>query len=149
MLFGSKRAFCVAIDGYDARRTEHLELEVRVRRNNIEFGERSPAEEGVIATAKRCNIEDQVLASEIIRRSKHYLKCHDARAAGLHSRNDPLKGGLTGLILDGSIPIFLIVSLYIRLRLLPPSIRTLVRWNPSIMGSSTKAADPQWRMLVG
>ena len=64
--------------------------------NGIKFGERCSAEEGVIATAERCNIEDQVLTLEIIWRSEHYFECHGARVAGLHSRNDPLKGGVTG-----------------------------------------------------
>ena len=96
MLFGLKRAFCVAIDGYDARGTGHLQLEVCVMQDDTEFGERCSTEEGMIAAAKRCNIEDQVLASEVTQRSEHYFKHHGARAAGLHSRNGPLKGGVIG-----------------------------------------------------
>ena len=96
MLFNSKRAFCVAVDGYDARGTGHLQLEVRAMRDGIEFGERCSAKEGVIVIAKRCDVEDQVLTSEIIRRSEHYFKHNGACAAGLHSWNDPLKGGVTG-----------------------------------------------------
>jgi hypothetical protein len=66
-------------------------------RNDIEFDERCSAEEGVIAAAKGCNVEDQVLASEVIRRAEHYFKRHSACVAGLHYQNDPLKGGVTGI----------------------------------------------------
>ena len=64
-------------------------------RHDIEFGERCSAEEGVIAAAKRCNVEDQVLASEVIWRSEHYFECYGACPVGLHSRNDPFEGGVS------------------------------------------------------
>ena len=114
-------------------------------RDGIEFSERCSAEEGVIAAAKRCNVEDQVLSGEPNTTSSVTVPVQRASTPGITR----LKVVLLGLILDGSIPIFRTVSSYIRLRLLPPSIRTLVRWNPSTIGSSTKVADPPWRMLVG
>lgn len=56
---------------------------------------------------------------------------------------------ILGFIWDRSMRILLMVSADIRLRLLPPSMRTLVRWKTSTIGSRTKAAAPSWRTLIG
>ena len=77
--------------------------------NDIEFGEHCSAEEGFIATSKRCNIEDQVFTSEIFgdpnTTSSVMVPVQRASTPGM----TPLKVVLLGLILDGLIPIFLCI----------------------------------------
>ena len=75
MLLHSERAFSVSVDRDDSSRAWHLELKVCVVRYHIEFGECGSSEQCMIATAEWDYVEDQFLASEIIRRSEDHLKC--------------------------------------------------------------------------
>ena len=61
---------------------------------------------------------------------------------------DSFKGNIAMANFRWSIPVSRIVSWYIRFRLLPPSIRTRVKWYPSIIGSNTGAAHPARRILA-
>ena len=56
-------------------RSRHLELEVCVTRYRIEFCKCGSPEQCVIATVERDDIEDQLLASEVVRRSKDHFQC--------------------------------------------------------------------------
>ena len=75
MLLRSDRAFGVSIIRNYSLRDWHLELEVRVVRHRIEFGECGLSEQCMIATAEWDYVEDQFLASEIIRGSEDHFKC--------------------------------------------------------------------------
>ena len=78
--------------------------------DGVEMSERCAAQQCVITVVEWDDVEDQVLAEEVVRRTKHHFHGKGARAAGLHTRITTLKVVLLGLILDGSIPIFLTVS---------------------------------------
>ena len=58
MLLHSERAFGVSADRDYSSRAWHLELEVRVVRNRIEFSECSSSEHCMITTAERDDIKD-------------------------------------------------------------------------------------------
>ena len=75
MLLGTKGAFRVSINYYDTAWSGHLELEISVVWHRIESSECGLSEQCVIATAEGDDIEDQLLASEVVRRSKDHLQC--------------------------------------------------------------------------
>ena len=75
MLLGAERAFRVFIDCYDTAWSGYLELEISVVWHRIESSECGSSEQCVIATAEGDDIEYQVLASEVIRRSEGDLQC--------------------------------------------------------------------------
>ena len=58
MLLRTEGAFGVSVDRNYSSRAWHLELEICVVRNRIEFGECSSAEQGMIATTERDYVED-------------------------------------------------------------------------------------------
>ena len=66
MLLSLEGTLCVAVDGDDPLGTRHLELEVCVMWDGIKASERCTAEQGMIATAERYNVEDQFLAAEVV-----------------------------------------------------------------------------------
>ena len=96
MLFSSEGTLCVAVDGDDPFGPRHLELEVCVVWDGIKASECCTAEQGVIATAERYDVEDQVLAMEVIGRAEHHFQGHRARAAGLDSWDHSFKGSVAG-----------------------------------------------------
>ena len=75
VLLRSEGAFGVSIDRNYSSRAWHLELKVFVVRYRIELGECGSPEQCVIATAEWDYVEDQFLASEIIRESEDHFKC--------------------------------------------------------------------------
>ena len=75
MLLGTEGAFRVSIDCYDAAWSGHLELEISIVWHRIDSRKCSSSEQCVIAAAEGVDIEDQVLASEVVRRSKDDLQC--------------------------------------------------------------------------
>ena len=58
MLLRSERAFGVSIYRDDSARSWHLELEICLVRNHIEFGKCGSSEQGVIAAAEWDYVED-------------------------------------------------------------------------------------------
>ena len=76
VLLHSEGAFGVSIDRNYSSRAWHLELKVCVVRYRIEFGECGSSEQCMIATAEWDYVEDQFLASEIIRGSEDHFKCN-------------------------------------------------------------------------
>ena len=88
--------------------------------------EGSSSKEGMITTSEGDYVKKNVLDAVVIgpnTTSRFTLPEHYASAPGII----PLNLVLLGRIHAGSICIFLTVSAYMRLRLLPPSIRTRVR----------------------
>ena len=73
MLLRSEGAFGVSIDRNDSSRAWHLELKVCIVRNRIELDKCGSPEQCVIATMKRDDIEDRILASELVRRSEDHF----------------------------------------------------------------------------
>ena len=58
MLFCTEGAICVSIDCYNPARSWHLELKVCIVRHRVESSEHSSAQECMIATTERDDIED-------------------------------------------------------------------------------------------
>ena len=75
-IFGAQRALNISIYCNDATWTGHLELQIGVMRYRIEAGKSSSFEQCVIAAAEGDDVEDQVFASEVVRRSEGYFQ-HD------------------------------------------------------------------------
>ena len=75
MLFGTKGAFNISIDCYDAVWSGHFELEVSIMRHRVESSKCGSSEQCVIASAEGDNIEDQFFALEIIRGSEDHFQC--------------------------------------------------------------------------
>ena len=75
MLLGTEGTLCVSIDCYDTAWSRHLKLEISVVWHPIESSECDSTEQCLIATAEGDDIEDQLLASEVVRRSKDHLQC--------------------------------------------------------------------------
>ena len=73
MLFCMEGAFRVSIDCYDAAWTGHLELEISIVWHRVEPSKCGSSEQCVVVAAKRDDIEDQLFASEVVRRSKDNL----------------------------------------------------------------------------
>ena len=76
MLLHTERVFGVSVNRNYFSRAWHLELEICVVRHRIEPCECGSSEQGVIATAKRDYIEDELFASEIVRGSEDHVKCY-------------------------------------------------------------------------
>ena len=70
MLLSTEGAFHVSIDCNDATWTRHLELQIGVVWDRTKAGESGSSEQCVIAVAEGDDIEDQVFASEVVRRTK-------------------------------------------------------------------------------
>ena len=75
MFLRSERMFSVSVDRDDSSRAWHLEFEVCAVRHRIELCKCGSSEQGMIATAKRDDIEDELFASEVVRRSEDDLQC--------------------------------------------------------------------------
>ena len=75
VLLRMERAFCVFINYYNPARSWHLELEVCVVWYHIESSKCGSSQQCVIAAVEGDNIEDQLFASKVIRRSEDYLQC--------------------------------------------------------------------------
>ena len=75
MLLSTEGAFCASIDCYDTAWSGHLELEISIMWHCIESSKCGSSEQCVIATAEGDDIEDQVFASEVVRRSEDDLRC--------------------------------------------------------------------------
>ena len=73
MLLGMEGAFRISIDCYDATWSGHLELEISVVRYHIESSKCGSSKQCVIAAAKGDDVNDSLLASEVVRRSKDNL----------------------------------------------------------------------------
>ena len=73
MLLRSERAFSVSVDRNDSSRAWHLELEVCVVRHRIELCKCGSSEQCMIAAAERDYVEDELLASEVIRGSEDHF----------------------------------------------------------------------------
>ena len=75
MLLGTEGAFHVSIDCYDTAWSGLLEFEISIMCHLIESSECSSSEQCVIATAEGDDVEDQVFALEVVRRSEDDLQC--------------------------------------------------------------------------
>ena len=75
VLLSTEGALHISIDSDDAARFGHFELQVGIMRDCMEAGNGSSSEQRMITTAERDDIEDQVLASEVVRRTEDYLQC--------------------------------------------------------------------------
>ena len=75
VLLRTERTFCVSINYYNPARSWHFELEVCIMRYRIESGECGSSEQCVISTTEGDDIEDQLLASEVVRRSEDHFQC--------------------------------------------------------------------------
>ena len=110
MLLRSERAFGVSIDRNDSLRAWHLELEVCVVRHRIELCKCGSSEQGVIATAERdyakINSSLQKLSGDPKTISSVTEPVQLVPTPGMM----PLKVVFVGLILEGSMSIFHIVS---------------------------------------
>ena len=73
MLFGAEGAFSVSIDCYDAMWTRHLKLKISIVWHRIESGKCGSSKQCMITTVEGDDIEDQVLASEVVRRTEYNL----------------------------------------------------------------------------
>ncbi len=73
VLLGMEGAFRVSIDCYDATWSGHLELEISVVWHRIESSKCGSSKQCVIAAAKGDDIEAQLFASEVVRRSEDNL----------------------------------------------------------------------------
>ena len=73
MLLGTEGALRVSIDCYETAWSGHLELEISIVRHRIESGKHGSSKQCVIATAEGDDIEDQLFASEVFRRSEGNL----------------------------------------------------------------------------
>ena len=97
MFLSSKGTLCVAIDDDDPLGTRHFELEVCIVWDGIKASERCTAEQGVIATAERYDVKDQVLASKVIGRAEHYFQAYRACAPGFNAWDHSFKGSVARL----------------------------------------------------
>ena len=97
MLLGTEGVFRVSIDCYDTAWSGHLELEISIVWHRIKSSECGSSKQCVIATAEGDDMKDQLLASEVVRRSEDHLQCDLARTAGLYTWYDTFKGGFCGL----------------------------------------------------
>ena len=75
VLLSTEGAFRISIDRYDTAWSGHLELEVGVVRHRIESSECGSSEQCMIATAEGDDVEDQLFALEVVRRSEDDLQC--------------------------------------------------------------------------
>ena len=75
MLLGTEGAFSVSIDCYDTAWSGHLEFQISIVWHRIESSKCSSSGQCVIATAEGDYIEDQVLTSEVVRRSEDDFQC--------------------------------------------------------------------------
>ena len=74
MLPGMEGALHVSVDCNHATWTGHLELQIGVMWYYIEVGKSGSYEQCVIATAEGDDVEDQVFASEVVRRAEDYFQ---------------------------------------------------------------------------
>ena len=75
MLFCTEGAFHISVDCCDATWTGHLELQISIVWHCIESSKRGSSEQRVIAAAEGDDIEDQLFALEVVRRSEDDLQC--------------------------------------------------------------------------
>ena len=75
MLLSTEGALHVYIDCNDATWTGHLELQIGVMQDRIEAGKSGSSEQCMIAAAEGDDVEDQVFASEVVRRAEDDLQC--------------------------------------------------------------------------
>ena len=75
VLLDTEGRFRVSIDCYDTAWSGHLEFEIGMVWHRIESSKCSSSEQCVIATAERDDVEDQVFASEVVRRTEDDLQC--------------------------------------------------------------------------
>ena len=75
MLLGTEGAFHVSIDCYETAWSGHLEFEISIVWHRIESSKCSSSEQCVIATVEGDDVEDQVFASEVVRRSEDDFQC--------------------------------------------------------------------------
>ena len=74
MLLSAEGALRVSIDCNDATWTGHVELQIGVVWDRIEAGKSGSSEQCVIAPAEGDDVEDQVFASEVVRRAEDYFQ---------------------------------------------------------------------------
>ena len=75
VLLSTEGAFHVSIDCYDTAWSGHLEFEIGIVWDPIEAIERGSSEQCMVATAEGDDVEDQVFASEVVRRTEDDLQC--------------------------------------------------------------------------
>ena len=75
VLLGMKGAFHVSVDCYDTAWSGHLKFEIGIVWHHIEACKCALSEQCVIATAEGDDVEDQVFASEVVRRSEDDFQC--------------------------------------------------------------------------
>ena len=76
VFFSTEGAFRVSIDCYDTAWSGHLELEISVVWHRVESSKCGSSKQCMIAAAEGDNVEEQVLASEVIWRTKDYFQCY-------------------------------------------------------------------------
>ena len=75
VLLGTEGAFHVSVDSYDTAWPGHLKLEIGIMWHRIEASKCGSSEQCVIATSEGDDVEDQVFASEVVRRSEDDFQC--------------------------------------------------------------------------
>ena len=75
MLLGTEGAFRVSIDCYEPAWSRHLEIEISIVWHRIKSSECDSSEQCVIATAEGGDVEDQLFALEVVRRTEDHLQC--------------------------------------------------------------------------
>ena len=96
MLLGTEGVFSVSIDCYDTAWSGHLEFEISIVWHSIESRKCHLFEQCVITNAEGDDVEDQVFALEVVRRTEDYFQCYGARTTGFNTRNYSFKGGFCG-----------------------------------------------------
>ena len=74
VLLGMEGAFHISIDCYDAAWSGHLELKISVVWHRVEARKCGSSKQCAIAAAKGDDVEDQLFASKIVRRSEDNLE---------------------------------------------------------------------------
>ena len=75
VLLGTNGAFHVSVDCYDTTWSGHLKFEIGIVWHRIEASKCGSSKQCVIATAEGDDVEDQVFALEVVRRSEDDFQC--------------------------------------------------------------------------
>ena len=97
MFLNSEGTLCVAVDSNDPIGPGHLELEVCIVWDDIKVSEHYAAQQGVLTAAEGDNVEDQVLAAEVVGRTEHYFQANRACAPGFDTWDHSLEGSVARL----------------------------------------------------
>ena len=74
VLLSTEGAFHVSIDYYNTAWSGHLKFEIGIVWDRVEASEHGSSEQCMVATAERDDVEDQVFASKVVRRTEDNLQ---------------------------------------------------------------------------